>query len=246
MSATNWVRWASEERLTPPVAPSVAGTCRVCHGAVGTGRDGRPFDCCRNCRGYRTSLAGLVPIAYSMADGLESLLHQYKDWGPEYAWMAKPLASVLYEFLSAHLACIQRRYGTCDVAAIVPGANASRPFDHLTTVIERLNQWPVVWETGLLQRVGQDRASRGTVDPNVYRVADGRAVTGNTILLVDDTWTSGSSLVSAASRLMADGAASVVGLTIGRQLRGDFGTTHDVIAAVEARTFDNRRCVLCG
>jgi len=181
-----------------------------------------------------------------MAGGLESLLHQYKDWGPDYTWMARPLASVLYEFLSAHLSCIEARYEACDVAAIVPRANASRPFDHLTTVIERLDQWPVVWDTGLLQKVGQDRPSRGTVDPNVYRVADGRAVTGKTILLVDDTWTSGSSLVSAASRLMADGAAAVVGLTIGRQLRGDFGTTHDVITAVEARTFDNRRCVLCG
>jgi predicted amidophosphoribosyltransferase len=246
MSPTNWVRWAIEERLIPPVAPSVEGTCLVCHGAIGTRRDGRPFDRCRNCRGYRTSLAGLVPIVYSMAGGLESLLHQYKDWGPECAWMARPLASLLHQFLSAHLPCIEGRYGACDVAAIVPGANSSRPFDHLTKVIDRVDRWPVVWDPGLLRKVGSDRPTRGTVDPRCYKVADGRAVTGTTIILVDDTWTSGSSLVSAASRLMADGAASVIGLTIGRQLRGDYGTTNDVVAAVGARTFDNRTCVLCG
>ena len=246
-NTTAWIEWANDEDLFPSVTPIPEGACEVCFGAVGPLSQGGWWPTCLHCRGYRGILTGVVPVAYSLQDGLESLLHRYKDWEPhdQYRWMAFPLASVLRVFLQQHLVCIEQRYGAVGLATIVPGNEVARGFSPLRRVIERFNQWPVTWEPDALEKVRSGRPGRGVVEPSYYALAEGQNVQDMTVLVLDDTWTSGSTVASAAAVLRQAGAAAVVALTIGRQLHPGWGSSDELIAAAETRKFDPDRCVLC-
>ena len=242
----DWVGWASQEHLLPSVAPHLDNCCALCHGAVGYTFEGEPFTYCQHCISYRRWLDTHLPIVYSLDNGLESLLHRYKDFGRQYRWMALPLASVLFEFLDKHLECIEERYGNIDLATTVPSANATRDFDHVREIIDRIAEWPLTWVPDLLAKIREGRPARGTTDSSFYRIEGEASVEYQSILVFDDTWTSGSSLASVARRLKEDGAKHVVGVTLGRQLHGGWGTADDLVEKVASRAFDNTVCVICG
>jgi len=239
-----WCDWLSKERLVLPV--SKGRCCRVCHGAVGYGRNEEPYGRCRNCLDYIGALDALVPISYSVDDGLESLLHRYKDFGERYQWMAAPLASLTVEFLLGHRRCLETRAGSFDRALTVPSGGTSRGFDHLRTAIEMVDEWPIPWDFNVLTKAKPGRPPRGTADPSFYRLTQGASVTGSRILLFDDTWTSGATMASAAQCLRDHGAHRVVGLTVGRQLRSGWGTSDELISTARQQAFDLGRCVICG
>ena len=92
----------------------------------------------------------------------------------------------------------------------------------------------------------ETRPARAQVKPQAYGV-DAAAVRGRSVLLLDDTWTSGSSLVSAAAALKDAGASYVVGLTLGRQLNtaGHYGSTDEILQDVQERRWTSDECVLC-
>jgi hypothetical protein len=81
---------------------------------------------------YGPILDGHMPISYSVDDGLESLLHRYKDFVAQYRWMSAPLASLTHDFLAQHLSCLQNRHGPCTLrrasqpAAVVGNSITSR------------------------------------------------------------------------------------------------------------------------
>lgn len=246
LDTMDWVAWGDSEHLLPPIAPVTDPACSMCHGAVGWNHQGQPFTCCQHCRGYRLVLDGVVPIVYSLSDGLESLLHRYKDFGPEHRWMGCVLASVLFEFLDRHLKCVADTYGHVDRVVTVPGGNSARDFDHLADAVRIVTDWPFEWEFDLVRKVKPGRPGRGEVNPDYYRLAPGRDVTGQVVLLVDDTWTSGGTLASVAARLRGAGAKSVVGLTVGRQLHPNWGTADALISTARTRAFAPDLCVICG
>lgn len=239
-----WTQWAIDSGLAPSVTPVAESTCRMCYGAVGFNIRGEPYSKCQHCSSY-ASLAGLVPAAYSLDEGLESMLHRFKDFGDEWRWMRAPLASLAHTFLSMHTGCIERRYGRIELATIVPSSPTSRGFDHLASIISTVASWPVVWNQGVLVKMRPGRPPRGVVDPSFYGLADPRQVTDRTVLLFDDTWTSGSTTASAASRLRSAGARSVVAFTIGRQLTVGWGSSDVVLETVRARKEPLRGCVIC-
>lgn len=241
-----WVEWVNAERLAPAVAPVLNPTCSLCYGPVGTRYDQRPFPTCQHCNRYKALLDGLVPIAYSLDIGLESMLHRYKDWGPRYRWMRLPLASILVEFLERHLKCIQDKFGSIDIAATTPKGRTARNFDHLGTILSAVTSWPLEWEFNLLTKVRDKTDDRGGIDPDCYRVTEASSVEGRTVLLFDDTWTSGSTIASAAAALRRQGATKVVAITIGRQLAPRFGNAEGIIEATKDRILDVRRCVIDG
>ena len=187
---------------------------------------------------------GLVPIAYSVDSGLESMLHEYKDWGPGRRWMAIPLGCVLREFLDTHLGCIEDRFGHIEMAVPVPSASSNRDFDHLELLTEIFDDWPVEWRSDILEKSPGGRPERGVVSPDLFQLQDGIQIEGRTVLLFDDTWTSGSSLVSAAARLRMNGVGTIVGLTLGRQLHSGFENASQLIDDARALEFDNSMCVL--
>ena len=63
------------------------------------------------------------------------------------------------------------------------------------------------------------------------------------MLLVDDTWTTGTSLQSAAAALKAAGAASVTGLCVGRWLSWRWEPDVPLLKHVTAAPYDPFRCI---
>ncbi len=250
-STLDWVKWAREEGLLMAVADCDVERCQHCYGSVGHG-----FTLCQNCEQYGTLdgwtvrhvLDAVVPITYSPDDGLESLLHQYKKSPPgrERRSFGSALGSVVYEFIERHLECLTS-VGGIDVATIVPPTKP-RSFGPLRYAIEERVDvgWPFPWRFDLLENHTGRRPPRGVLQPDLYTLTSDLDLAGMTVLLADDTWTSGSTMVSAASLLRDAGAARVVGLPIGRQVRsGTYGTSQDLYDTAHHQRWRLGRCVLC-
>lgn len=246
-TAADWIQWANREGIAPSVAPTDGSTCQLCHGAVGERGVGAYWNFCQNCNKGRRTLDAVVPVAYSIDSGLESVLHRYKDFTPSihYRWMALPLASLAIDFLSAHLRCIERAYGSPQLGIIMPSSNTNRDFNHMEVILGAAASWPIQWTTHLLYKAKPGRPSRGEIDSSYYAVVSPAAIRGRNIVLFDDTWTSGATAFSAAARLREAGAHSVVSFTIGRQLRDDWGTGHALTQRALSRSYSKERCVIC-
>lgn len=246
-STTDWMTWLAESRAIPSVAGRVDGTCDLCFGAVKLDPGGDPYRRCFNCRSYQDYVDALISAVYSLDSGLESMLHRFKDW-QGYAWLAGAFGSLLHSFWSAHAACIYSAHGNLDLLVPVPSNNAGRAFDHLASLNTSLSSGPILpLVHGILTRRQEvPRPMRGQLAPEAFAVTDPDAVADANVLLFDDTWTSGSSTASAAASLKRSGAASVVVLTLGRQLNvtNAYGTSEEIATQVIERGWTGK-CVLC-
>lgn len=240
-----WITWGDGESLFPSVAPHHAEACELCHGATGYRSDGTVFYQCFACQEYGGVLDAAVPIAYSLSDGLESLLHQFKDFRGDYGWIAVPLASITAEFLARHLGCIESRFGPVSGATLVPPGNETRRRNHLEAVLRGVTGWNVEWRMDILTKVRPGRPARGRLEAGFYRAVPA-LVHGGLILIVDDTWTSGSTIASCAHALKDAGARTVVSVTTGRQLNAGFGSSDLLVDEARRRVVDLDRCMLCG
>lgn len=70
-------------------------------------------------------------------------------------------------------------------------------------------------------------------------------VLGSDILLIDDTWTTGANLYSAAAALEAAGAASIHYLVLGRHLDPSFDRVDLYLEKAAKLAFDDRFCAIC-
>lgn len=249
-SVADWMSWLEKEGVLVPAAPRPPDGCRTCGGAVGQRSDGGFWPTCFQCSGYGTVLDAFAPITYSTAAGLESMLHRFKDWSG-CDWMRLPLGSLLYTFLSKHRACVDAQIFDVDIATFVPSNDRSRTFSPLDLVLDAIDKSPVrawfQWDSSIIGRdFSVARPGRAEVRPDAY-VVDAGAVRGKAVLLLDDTWTSGSSMVSSAAALKKAGASAVVGLTLGRQLNtgGHYGSTDKILANVNGRRWTDDDCVFC-
>lgn len=246
----DWMDWLHANGILVPTAPRPSGSCAVCQGAVGLRDDGDPWSRCFQCNGYG-ALDSFVPITYSVDSGLESMLHRFKDFDGDHAWLNQPLGSLLMTFLAKHGQCIERDALGIDVATFVPSNNQTRTFSQLQRILDAVKKNPVKdwfdWDPTIIERdFSVTRPTRAEVKPAAY-AADRKAVRGRSILVLDDTWTSGASLVSTAAALKQAGASYVVGLTLGRQLNagGHYGSTDEILNDVRGRRWTDADCVLC-
>lgn len=246
------VEWAAQGGLLMPVAGLLTERCEHCYGSVGLG-----YEQCSNCQRYadyegwdvRYFVDYVVPVTYSSDDGFESLLHQFKNFESTTTGTRQRLgaviASLLYEFLTHHLDCLCAGKAF-DFATLVP-PRQKRAYTPMRLALDQLRGgWPVPWVHDLVVNAGGRRPGRGIVLPNLYELDPHRDIDDASILLVDDTWTSGSTMVSVARRLKQAGAARVVGLPLGRQVKDEaFGSSHDLYREAHARQWSLDRCVLC-
>jgi predicted phosphoribosyltransferase len=82
------------------------------------------------------------------------------------------------------------------------------------------------------------------VEPHVFsreKYAPIRELSGESVLLLDDTWTRGASMQSAAATLKAAGAGAVGAMVIGRYVRRDFDDHAARVDAIRA-PFDWTTC----
>lgn len=68
-----------------------------------------------------------------------------------------------------------------------------------------------------------------------------------TVWLLDDLWTSGSSMSSAAAALKDGGADTLVGIVLGRQMNRDnnWNNNRVIAAAAAGRSWTGITCSLC-
>jgi predicted amidophosphoribosyltransferase len=215
----DWVRWLMDQKVYLPVKPTQSGVCSTCWGPTPVGQDGTRYWKCYQC--YSGSrVAGLVPVSYSYDQGLESMIYCAKNGQ---RWLNRALVSLLHEALHRHLTCIEARFGRIDLITMLPSHIEARGgWDHMKDLHSRLKSWPQSnWDLDLLIKVKASDADdrRGTIDPALFQVQQTRDLRNRRVLLVDDTWTSGGTINSAAAAILSAGGLPPVVLTLGRQFR---------------------------
>ncbi len=158
----------------------------------------------------------MVPIAFAVKGGpYAGRLWQYKSARLTEAAAESPttiLRAMLLVFLRDHGPCLWRAAGTAAPThlAVVPTARG-RPGTHPLRVLAA-GFLARPWAT-LAARPGGEQVR--DLDPERFRAAP---APGARVLLIDDTWTTGSSAQSAAMALRAAGARSVVTVVLGRHV----------------------------
>jgi predicted amidophosphoribosyltransferase len=191
------------------------GVCQVCF----TFTEGH--DRCFVCGQRNSALDAVAPISYSVAGGqLHHTLAGYKRLGGDVARRLQvEVAAVLWRFLAGHESCVALGASTTgfDVVTTVPSSSRERDLGH-----------PLRRIVGELVRPTRDRYERlltrspievpeRTFSPGKYEVA--RPLRGESVLLIDDTWTTGSGAESAAAALREAGAGSVAAVVVGRHVK---------------------------
>jgi hypothetical protein len=203
-------------RLSAPPPPAAAGPplCPACRAPSRAARSR-----CYQCALQAECLPGLlpdlvVPVAYAAKGGEHARnLWQYKSAGPGAAQAAAALRALLLVFLRDHGACAWRGagMGRPTHVAVVPSGRG-RPGEH--PLWSLAGGWLALPRAALTLRRRDDQQVRD-IDPGRFLAGP---LPGARIVLLDDTWTSGASAVSATAALRLAGASAVVVIVLGRHL----------------------------
>ena len=215
------------------------GVCTRCFNLT----DGYRY--CYACTHQDAVLDAIAPISYSVAhEQLHHALASYKrSGGPAARRLAVQLAAVLWRYLDGHEACLTRAAGvdSFPIVTTVPSGAPHRDQAH-----------PLRWIVGevvgptrgrhqrLLRRSSLDVPSRAFA-PERYTAEP--SLSGEAVLLIDDTWTTGANAQSAAAALKAAGAGAVAALVIGRHVNREWHENNRRLRALPP--FDWSRCALC-
>jgi len=218
----------------PPAAP---GLCAACFGPVTAGR-AYCFQCDLHRQCAPGSLASVVlPAAYAVKGGPHARrLWIYKSGAPGAAAARGVLTVLLLVFLREHGPCLWRRAGGAGGPAgpthlaVVPSGRSRAGPHPLRTLAEPYLRLPWV---SLAARPGTDGRSRD-LDPERFTAP---RLAGARVLLLDDTWTTGASVQSAAMALRGAGASAVAAVVLGRHLAGP---------AAAAAAFTPGQCAIHG
>jgi predicted amidophosphoribosyltransferase len=220
-----------------------SGVCEVCF----TFTEGHAT--CFVCGHQHGALAAVAPISYSVAGGqLHHALAGYKRLGGDVARRLQlEVAAVLWRFLADHEACVARAAtmtaSTFDLVTTVPSSRRERDEQHpLRRIVGELARPTRDRYERLLTRSHAEVPER-TFDPGKYD-AD-RPLSGESVLLIDDTWTTGSCAQSAAAALRQAGAGPVAAVVIGRYVKRDWRENDRRLQAL-ARPFDWSACAWHG
>jgi predicted amidophosphoribosyltransferase len=216
------------------------GVCRACFNLT----DG--YDRCYACAHTPQCLDAILPISYSVAhEQLHHVLATYKrSHGATPRRFTVELAAVLWRHLARHESCLARAASTpsFDLVAVVPSSDRQRddvhPLRHIVAelVTPTRNRYARV-----LQRSSQAVAPHN-FSAEKYEVNS--PVSGRSVLLIDDTWTTGANAQSAAAALKQAGATNVASLVVGRHVNREWGQNDRILRALET-PFDWDRCARC-
>jgi predicted amidophosphoribosyltransferase len=217
------------------------GVCEVCF----TFTEGH--ERCFVCGRQNSALDAVAPISYSVAGGqLHHALAGYKRLEGEVARRLQvEVAAVLWRFLADHEACIARGAAatTFDVVTTVPSSSRERDENHpLRRIVGELARPTRDRYERLLTRSSVEVPERA-FDARKYQVT--RTLSGESVLLVDDTWTTGSGAQSAAAALRDAGAGPVAAVVIGRHVKRDWRENESRLRAL-TRPFDWSSCACHG
>jgi hypothetical protein len=217
-----------------------SGVCATCF----TFTDG--YDRCYACAQRSSWLDSFMPISYSVAgEQLHHALAAYKRLtGDVSRRLRAELAAVLWRFLDAHERCAERAAGveSFGLVATVPSGDRSRDDAHpLRAIVGSLVGPTRPRHDRILRRTTVEVPGR-EFDARKYEAV--RPLDGHAVLLIDDTWTTGANVESAAAALKEAGAAKVAAVVIGRHLKRDWRENDRRLRAL-ARPFGWQECALC-
>jgi hypothetical protein len=217
-------------------------TCCVCATPV----DG--FDRCWRCRQHARipGVADVVaPLSYAIADtGSATLLHHYKN-DP-----ARPVREryslivnwVLWLGITLHERCIAAAAGRpVSLRMVIPSLTGRAGRHPLADIAHSMN---VVSGTIALAPAAEAVCDRAINDK--FALHPDARLDGQHVLILDDTWTTGSNAQSAALTVRRAGAAAVSVMIIGRWLSPGHGPTADFIKTRLQCDYDPTRCPVTG
>jgi hypothetical protein len=186
-----------------------------------------------------------APISYSVGgEQLHHALANYKRLpGEPGRRFVVELAAVLWRHLRDHECCLARAAGV-DHFAVVTTVPSSDP--------ERRETHPLQQLVGELVGPARERyerlliRSKAAASPHRFKLNKYEAIRevgGRSVLLIDDTWTTGANAQSAAAVLKAAGAGQVAALVIGRYVNRGYGENDRQLRGLPA--FDWHTCPWC-
>ncbi len=209
---------AAQERWLRPPLPPGPGVCPVCRGPA------RPdYLHCFRCGLHAESAPGLLadavlPVSYALKGGrLAHDLWIYKSALAAGRPARAALLALLLVFLRDHCGCAWRLAGggTPTHLAVVPstrGRPGPHPLHSLAAPVLAL-PWA---DLALRARPDEPDPDDRDLSPDLFTAP--RPLPRARVLLLDDTWTTGSRAQSAAAALKLAGAARVVVVVVGRHL----------------------------
>lgn len=224
-------------RNPAPVGPRVCPTCR---GFMAQG-----FAQCRGCHRQPDFFDVIVPVTYSLGRGQMHLaLRSYKD-GPAIEVRRKftlELAGILWYFQEMHEQCIAAKAGVAefDLVSAVPSSDPDldESRGNLRNVVGRICRPTAPRYERLIFPTGAD------IEQHVYderRFSVNRRLDGRSVLLIDDTWTTGASAQSAGAALRSMGAETIALVVLGRHVGPDY-EDHAQLFAELPQPFDWHTC----
>jgi predicted amidophosphoribosyltransferase len=223
--------------LSPRPGPDV---CRICFNFT------RGYERCYACEHVEQWLGVVAPISYSVGrEQLHHALAQYKRRTTAAARrLAVQLAAVLWRYLDRHERCAASAVATegFQLVTTVPSSDPARDERHPLRRIVGQQVGPTrERHQRLLRRsslaLEPHEFSRGKYEPL-------RQLHGESILLIDDTWTTGANAQSAAAALRSAGAGQVGAVVIGRHLNREWHENDRRLRGIR-RPFDWEHCALC-
>jgi predicted amidophosphoribosyltransferase len=211
------------ERAMRNIVAVGPGICPVCRTFIDPG-----YQRCYPCARQPDNLAAVVPITYSENLGqMHTALRNYKDGKSSNIRRnaAVRLAAILWRFLREHEVCVAGAAGLddFDVVTIVPSSSPQRdkhsPFRELTG-----------WVKPIESRMQRLLGPTGRVEGREFdadRFTAVRELSDESILLLDDTWTTGGHARSASHALLEAGASKVALVVIGRHVGPDYEPVKD-------------------
>jgi hypothetical protein len=194
-------------------------------------------------------LSLIVPISLYQTPGqLWKVLRDYKD-GRTVSLRRRftlQVAASLGRFLSGHRRCIVGQHGQrndpWDGIVTVPSSSGRTGIHPLRQALQLLPSNYSDLEIDAL-RPGTVVARHNRADDNAFIVQE--SLDGARILLIDDTYTTGARLQSAASALSLSRAEPIAAVVVGRVIRADdSAATRALWAAAQARGFSFETCCL--
>ncbi|MHB8694364.1 MAG: hypothetical protein ACYDHH_24255 [Solirubrobacteraceae bacterium] len=218
------------------------GVCRRCFNLTSG------FELCFACDQMPQELATVAPISYSIAgEQLHHALYGYKRLtGLAARRFTVELAATLWRHLAAHERCAARAAGLesaeFDLVTTVPSGDRDRDEHHpLRRIVGEL-AGPTRERYERLLRRTETAAKPRAFDPGKYKAS--AQLDGASVLLIDDTWTTGASARSAAYALRSAGATTVAAVVIGRHINRDWGE-NDARLRAHRVPFDWKVCAFC-
>jgi hypothetical protein len=201
---------------------------------------------CYACAHQPSAIDAVAPISYSVAhEQLHHALASYKRLGGEVARrLGLQLAAVIWRYLEAHEHCVARAAGAhaFPIVTTVPSGESERDGQHpLRWIVAEVIGPTRDRHERLLRRSGVE-VDAHAFDAEKYVAV--RALDGESVLLIDDTWTTGANAQSAAAALRAAGAGPLAAVVVGRHVNRGWHENDRQLRSLEG-PFDWSRCPLC-